>query len=107
MITAKHCETLEELRAEIDRLDAILVPIFLERVQYIYQSGGRIKGERSQVPALDRVERQIVRLRQLATEHGGDPDFIEHLYRAIIHEYTEEEHRVFDRRMAKGPQPGV
>ena len=43
MIAAKHCNTLEELRAEIDRLDAILVPIFLERVQYIYQSDGRIK----------------------------------------------------------------
>jgi len=100
MITAKQCQTLEELRAEIDRLDAILVPIFLERVQYIYQSGGRIKSARAQVPALDRVERQIVRLRKLADEHGGDPDFIEHLYRAIIHEFTEEEHRVFDRRMA-------
>lgn len=99
MIKAKQCETLEELRTEIDRLDAILVPIFLERVQYIYQSGGRIKNERAQVPALDRVERQIVKLRELATQNGGDPQFIEHLYRAIIHEFTEEEHRVFDRRM--------
>lgn len=101
MVAAKHCESLEELRAEIDRLDAILVPILLERVEYIYQSGGRIKSQRAAVPALDRVERQIVRLRQLAKEHGGDPDFIEHLYRAMIHEYTEEEHRVFDRRMAR------
>ena len=100
MIKAKHCETLEELRAEIDRLDAILVPIFLERVQYIYQAGGRIKSERAQVPALDRVERQIVKLREMATQHGGDPQFIEYLYRSIIHEFTEEEHRVFDGRMA-------
>lgn len=101
MVSAKHCETLQELRDEIDRLDAILVPIFLERVQYIYQSGGRIKGRREEVPALDRVERQIVRLRQLAEQHGGSADFIERLYRAIIHEFTEEEHRVFDKRMAE------
>lgn len=100
MIKAKECQTLEELRAEIDRIDAQLVPMFLERVQYIYQSGGRIKGERAAVPALDRVERQIVRIRELARQHGGDPDFIEKLWRAIIHEHTEEEHRVFDRRMA-------
>ena len=100
MVAAKHCETLEELRAEIDRLDAILVPILLERVEYIYQSGGRIKSNAAAVPALDRVERQIVRLRKLAEDHGGDPNFIEHLYRAMIHEYTQEEHRVFARRMA-------
>lgn len=99
MVAHKHCETLQELRDEIDRLDAILVPILLERVEYIYQSGGRIKSERAAVPALDRVERQIVRLRALAQEAGGDPNFIEHLYRAMIHEYTEEEHRVFDRRI--------
>lgn len=98
MVTHKHCETLQELRDEIDRLDAVLVPILLERVEYIYQSGGRIKSERAAVPALDRVERQIVRLRALAQEAGGDPTFIDRLYRAIIHEYTEEEHRVFDRR---------
>ncbi|MBN9428922.1 MAG: chorismate mutase [Burkholderiales bacterium] len=101
MVSAKQCETLQELRDEIDRLDAILVPIFLERVQYIYQSGGRIKSRREEVPALDRVERQIVRLRQLAEQHGGSADFIERLYRAIIHEFTEEEHRVFDKRMAE------
>jgi len=101
MVAAKHCETLEELRAEIDRIDALLVPMFLERVEYIYQSGGRIKSERAAVPALDRVERQITELRRQAAQHGGDPNFIEHLYRAIIHEFTEEEHRVFDRRTAK------
>jgi isochorismate pyruvate lyase len=99
MIVAKRCETLEELRTEIDRLDAILVPLLLERVEYIYQSGSRIKGERAAVPALDRVERQIVRLRKLAEEAGGDPQFIDHLYRAMIHEYTEEEYRIFDKRM--------
>lgn len=99
MVKSKHCETLQELRDEIDRLDAILVPILLERVEYIYQSGGRIKSRQEEVPALDRVERQIVNLRKMAEQHGGSADFIEKLYRAMIHEYTQEEHRVMATRI--------
>ena len=102
MVKSVLCETVQELRKEIDRLDVILVPILLVRVEYIYQSGGRIKSGPEEVAALDRVERQIVRLRQLAEQHGGSPDFIEHLYRAMIREFTEEEHRVMAKRFAAG-----
>lgn len=78
--------TLEHYRQSIDNIDAALVFMLAERFK-ITQAVGRHKAENA-MPAADpeREDRQIARLRQLATDARLDPDFTEKFLRFIIDE---------------------
>ena len=77
---------LSGFRASIDNIDAALIHILAERFR-ITKAVGAYKAEHS-LPASDpgREERQIARLRQLATDAQLDPEFSEKFLRFIIEE---------------------
>ncbi|MGQ7295969.1 chorismate mutase [Quadrisphaera sp. KR29] len=77
---------LADLRRSIDNLDAALVHTLAERFRCT-QAVGRLKA-RLALPAADpaREERQIARLRALATESGLDADFAEKFLTLVIEE---------------------
>ena len=77
---------LARLRSSIDNIDAALIHILAERFK-VTQEVGRYKAEAG-LPAADpgREERQITRLRQLASDAGLDPEFSEKFLRFIIEE---------------------
>ena len=77
---------LTRLRSSIDNIDAALIHILAERFK-VTQEVGRYKAEAG-LPAADpgREERQIARLRQLASDAGLDPEFSEKFLRFIIEE---------------------
>ncbi|WP_271553984.1 chorismate mutase [Bradyrhizobium sp. CCBAU 45394] len=79
------CE-LEALRSSIDNLDAALIHILAERFRCTRQVG-ELKA-RLQLPAADpaREEKQIERLRALATASNLDPDFAQKFLAFIIKE---------------------
>ena len=66
------CASLDEVRENIDRLDCALVPLLVERV--------------------------VAHVRALASQAGGNPDFIETLYRAMIATYIADELRLWETR---------
>jgi chorismate mutase len=78
--------TLAGYRAGIDNIDAALIHMLAERFR-ITQAVGAYKAAH-QLPASDpaRAERQIARLRKLASEANLDPDFGEKFIRFIIEE---------------------
>jgi len=79
-------DTLERYRQSIDNIDAALVFMLAERFK-ITQAVGRYKAERALPPADPaREDRQIARLRQLASDARLDPDFTEKFLRFIINE---------------------
>lgn len=79
-------ETLQRYRESIDNIDAALVFMLAERFK-ITQAVGSYKAEHALPPAdPGREERQISRLRQLATDANLDPDFTEKFLRFIIDE---------------------
>jgi len=80
------CGSLTEVRANIDRLDRIIVPLLAERAGYVSQAG-HLKPTRAAVVDHDRIEDIIVKVRALASEQGTDPDLIERIYRAMIDSY--------------------
>ena len=77
---------LEAYRRTIDNLDAALVHILAERFRCT-QAVGELKADRG-LPASDpgREDRQIARLRALASESGLDPVFAEKFLRFIVEE---------------------
>ena len=84
------CESLDEVRAQIDRLDRAIVELLAERGQYVRQAA-RFKKTSADVHAPKRVEQVIARVRALADEFGGDADVVERVYRAMIAAFTDAE----------------
>ena len=81
------CQSLDEVRTEIDRIDGEIVRLIGERAGYARQAG-RFKPSAADVRAPARVEQVIARVRGLATEHGADPELVEGVYRTMIEALT-------------------
>jgi isochorismate pyruvate lyase len=93
----KECQSLDEVRVEIDRLDRQIVALLAERGGYVRQVV-RFKTTAEDVRAPQRVEQVIAKVRGLADEHGADPDLVERVYRTMIAGFIEYEMRELDQR---------
>ncbi|MGE4329924.1 chorismate mutase [Diaphorobacter sp.] len=99
-----HCRTMAEVRAGVDALDDILVPLLVQRSGYMTQAA-RVKNSEALVRDEARIQAIIDRVRPLAAAHGGDPGLIERIYRAMMECYIDYEHQELARLRAAGLQP--
>lgn len=97
MNTPDQCSSLTQVRAEIDRIDAQIVPLLGERGRYVL-AAARFKSRAEEVPAPQRVEQVIAQVRALAEAHGALPEVVERVYRAMITASIEAELRHWQRR---------
>jgi len=88
-----ECASLDEVRAEIDRLDREIVRLMAERGTFVRQAA-RFKSSAADVPAPKRVEAVIAKVRALAGESGLEPEIAEATYRAMIGAFIDFERRV-------------
>lgn len=91
----KQCENMADLREEIDRVDRLIVPLLLERIQLIAQAG-HIKTDRNTVRDEWRIEDVVSKVKAEAAKHGGDLDYIEDIYRYLIDYSINHEFGVWD-----------
>ncbi|MEQ8268352.1 MAG: chorismate mutase [Parvibaculum sp.] len=89
------CNTMPEVRREIDRVDRELVKLLAERQGYIEQAGG-IKGERTAVRDEARIEDVVAKVLTEAGRAGLSPAIAEPLWRLLIEKSIEHEYTVFD-----------
>lgn len=94
------CQTLGEVRTNIDRIDRQIVALIGERGGYVREAA-RFKENPAAVEDKARVEQIIARLRTLAVEDKAPPDVVEATYRALIGAYTDEERKVSAEKGAK------
>ncbi|MDE0588693.1 chorismate mutase [Halocynthiibacter sp. C4] len=80
----KDCENMEQLRAEIDTLDAELIKTLRIRASYIDRAAEIKKrdGLAANIPV--RVEEVVGNVRRLAEDEGLSPDLAESLWRELI-----------------------
>ena len=81
------CESLEEVRVNIDRIDKQIVKLIAKRSTYVVQAAN-FKKNTDEVKAPQRVERIINKVRDLAQEDGVNPDIVENIYREMINSFT-------------------
>ena len=81
---AGDCTTMDDIRANIDRIDADLMALFSERWSFIRRAA-EIKAERglpAHIPA--RVAEVRDNARRNAAAHDLDPDFYDRLWADLI-----------------------
>ena len=105
--TAAECRTMADIRAEIDRVDRVLVGLFAERTAYIDRAAA-IKGP-LKMPAriTPRVEEVVANVRREAEVRGLPPDLMEKLWRRLIDWSIAREEGVLGPEWGQGEDGGT
>jgi isochorismate pyruvate lyase len=85
-----ECKSLEEVRANIDRLDRQIVRLLAERGGYVKQAV-RFKKTAEEVKAPERAGQVIANATKLARELGADISVTEAVYRAMVSAFINSE----------------
>lgn len=96
-----ECNSLADVRANIDRLDNLIAPLLCQRLFFVKQAA-KFKPSKEAVVVPSRVEEIIRTVRAVAEQHQMNPDVIEHIYRTIIDDFTQEEKNNWDNVHPKG-----
>jgi isochorismate pyruvate lyase len=93
----EDCQTMAEIRAEIDRLDMSLVTLLARRAEYIDRAA-QIKAVVRLPARIDaRVEEVVANVRRHAEAAGLEPDLAERLWRDLIGWSIDREERQLGR----------
>jgi len=86
----KKCNSLQEAREEIDKLDEQIVDLIAARNAYIKQLA-HFKNSIDEIKAQDRISDVINRVRARAIEKGLSPNLINELYIKMIDAMVDSE----------------
>ena len=78
------CDTMQDIRAEIDRLDAALIMLLVERAGYIDRAAVVKAGTGLPARIDARVEQVVANVRAEAVAQGLSPDLAETLWRQLM-----------------------
>ena len=95
--SVKHCTTMTEVRACVDALDDLLVPLLVRRTACMTQAA-HIKQDVSQVRDEARIQAIVDRVHQQALAEGGEPAVIEAIYRGMMEVFIAYEQQEFARQ---------
>jgi isochorismate pyruvate lyase len=95
----KCCNSLAEVRDNIDRIDHQIVTLMAEREKYVGEAG-RFKANPAAVSAPARVEQVIIKVKAMAKESGLSEEVAEKTFRAMIAGFEDYERDVWNKRNA-------
>ena len=96
----KHCETMAEVRAEIDALDRGIVGLLADRLHYI-EEAARIKRSRHEVRDEARITDVLKKVEAEARRIGANAGVLVETYRTLIEASIAYELEQFDRRLGQ------
>lgn len=100
----KCCNSLAEVRENIDRINRDLVRLLAERQKYVAEAG-RFKANPAAVSAPARVEQIIQNVKALARQQGLSEAVAEKTFRAMISGFEDYEREVWTKKNAAGGAP--
>jgi len=86
----EECSNLQEIRAEIDRLDRQIITAIGQRFEYV-KAASKFKTSETSVKAPERLLSILQERRIWAQEQGLNPDVIEKLYQDLVDYFIAEE----------------
>ena len=97
--SASMCDSIEEIRLQIDRIDRQIVALLAERGAYVSRAA-LFKKDDAAVRAPARVEEVIRKVRALAEKDGANPALVESVYRTMIAAFIDIELAEHSRRIS-------
>lgn len=89
------CQSLNEVRENIDRIDDRIVKLIAQRYDYVNQAAG-LKKDIAEITDSKRIGQVIEKVKQQAKQNNIDENIIEPIYRTMINAFIKEEVRKFD-----------
>ncbi len=86
----KNCNSLEEVRTQIDAVDADILHLIAKRKEYVKQAA-KFKHSVEEVKAPDRVDDVVNHVRHLALTLGVNPNMVTDIYKQMIEDMVESE----------------
>lgn len=96
-VPIERCESMPDIRRNIDRIDAQLVTLLAERLCYITQAA-YIKENKEDIRVPSRIEDIIKKVRGLAEKQNLSPDIVENVWRVLMENCIEHEMKEFLKR---------
>ncbi len=91
------CENMDQVRAEIDRLDNALVDLIAERFAYV-ERAWQLKAQPQDAMVPWRIQQVIDRVRRRAAERDLPPELTEALWRQMIGWFVQYEEEKLSQR---------
>jgi isochorismate pyruvate lyase len=97
MKSPNECNSLSEIRSQIDQLDRQIIALLGRRFEYVKEVVN-YKSNSSEIIAQERFNEVISSRRQLAIENNLSPDTIEKVYRILLEYFIEEEYHLLSKK---------
>lgn len=97
----QECDSIDQVREHIDRLDRVIVPLLVERNHYVMQAA-KLKGDVNAARVPSRIEDVVAKVRGVAEERGSNPEIVEAIYRAMIEINIQLEQEQIEKRIGGG-----
>lgn len=98
---AKDCQTMVDVRIEVDRIDRALVELIAERQTYM-EAAARIKTDRASVYDSPRIEDVVSKVKASAEVVGLSTEIAEPVWRELIKQSIAYEFKAWDRQRDAG-----
>ena len=86
----KKCSSLEEVRAEVDKVDAKILELIAQRKDLIKQAAN-FKHSVDEIKTDERIDEVLSNARHNALRLGVSPDLVTTIYKAMIDDMVEAE----------------
>lgn len=93
--TADQCQTMADVRYEVDRLDRLLVALISERQSYM-DAAARIKQDREAVRDEARIQDVLNKVLAECSRHGLSPDIAQPVWIAMMEACIAHEFETYD-----------
>lgn len=88
--TPENCQSLEEIRNEIDKIDEHIISLFSERHKYVEEIV-RFKHDKDAIIARERKDHVIIQRKKWAESKGLNADTFEKIYTLLVNSNIEHE----------------
>ena len=97
-----ECRDMQDIRAEIDRIDKEVIRLLGQRFEYV-QAASQFKTSATSVRAPERFKAMLEQRRAWAQEAGLDGGVIENVYRDLVNYFIEEEMKKWQSESQENP----